>query len=482
MARSKTPSFITEIPLKVTCSQERGLLKRLDAARQVYNACLGESLKRLDLLRQSKAYQAAQKLPKGKARSQAFREADAAIGFREYDLHAYAKQFGHCWIGDHLDANTIQTVATRAFRAVKAYALGKRGKPRFKGKDQMDSVEGKTNQKGIRWRDDHVEWLGLKLEAIIDPDDPVIAHGLTSHVKYVRLVRRKLNGRHCFYAQLVCEGQPYQKPQNEVGEGLVGLDIGPSTIAAVGDGQAFLEPFCAELEPRWKEIRRWQRKLDRQRRANNPQNYNSDGTIKLGPKIWHKSKRQRQTEAKLSEFYRKQAAHRKTLQGQMANRVLRMGDTIKLEKVSYRSFQRNYGKSVGIRAPGTFVSTLQRKAESTGAIVEEFPTCTTRLSQTCHGCGTVAKKPLSQRWHFCDCGIVAQRDLYSAFLARCVVYNHDSGIYRLDVAQATAAWAAMEPLLRAASGRNPTGECPPVGGQPREGTEPVARDSLWSQG
>ena len=60
-----------------------------------------------------------------------------------------------------------------------------------------------------------------------------------------------------------------------------------------------------------------------------------------------------------------------------------MGDTIKLEKLSYRAFQRRFGRSVGMRAPGMFVERLKRKAESAGATVVEFPTHTTRLSQTC---------------------------------------------------------------------------------------------------
>ena len=447
MGQAKTDSFIVEIPLRVPPSEEKRLLARLEAARQVYNACLGESLKRLDLLRQSKAYQAARKLPRGKARSRAFREANAAAGFREYDLHAYAKQFGHSWIGDHLDAFTIQKLATRAFKAVQQYGFGKRGRPRFKGRNQMDTVEGKSNASGIRWRENRVEWLGLKLEAIINANDPVIAHGLSSHIKYVRLVRRKLNGRNRFYAQLVCGGQPYQKPKNEVGQGVVGLDIGPSTIATVSEREAFLEQFCAELEPRQKEMRRLQRKIDRQRRANNPDNYNPDGMIKPGPKVWRKSSRQRKTEARLAELYRKQAAHRKSLHGRLINRVLRMGDRIKLEKLSYRALQRRFGRSVGMRAPGMFVERLKRKAESAGAEVEEFPTRTTRLSQTCHNCGTVAEKPLSQRWHVCDCGIVAQRDLYSAFLAMCVEGE------RLNAGRAREAWPGVDSLLQAALSR-----------------------------
>ena len=338
---NQTESFVLALPLRVSSAQEKRLLVRLEAARQVYNACLGESLKRLDLLRQSKAYQAAKRL-RGKARTRAFRDANAAVAFREYDLHAYAKQFNHCWLGQHLDINTIQKLATRAFEAVQQYGFGKRGRPRFKGRNQMDTVEGKSNASGIRWREERVEWLGLELYAIIDLDDEVIVHGLHSRVKFVRIVRRKLNGRNRFYAQLVCEGQPYQKPKNKLGEGVVGLDLGPSTIAAVGERDAFLEQFCAELESRQAEIRRLQRKLDRQRRANNPANYLPDGRVRPDPKRWRKSARQRLTEAKLSELHRKQAAHRKSLHGQMINRLLRMGDTFKLEKLSYRAFQRRY--------------------------------------------------------------------------------------------------------------------------------------------
>jgi transposase len=449
MSKTKTPSFVLELPLRVTPTQERRLLARLEAARQVYNGCLGESLRRLALLRQSRAYQAARKLPKGprkaRARNLAFREANAVVDFREYNLHAYAAQFNHCWLGEHLDINTIQKLATRAFKAVQQHSFGRRGRPRFKGRNQMDTVEGKSNRSGIRWREPCVEWLGLKLEAIIDAGDPVIAHGLAARVKYVRVVRRKIEGRSRFYVQLVCEGKPYQKEKNYVGEGDVGLDIGPSTIAAVGDEEAFLAQFCAELEPRQKKIRVLQRKIDRQRRANNPDNYNADGTIRPGARRWHKSGHQLRTDAALAELYRKQAAHRKSLHGQMVNRILRMGNVIKMEKLSYRAFQRRYGRSVGMRAPGMCVVHLRRKAGSADALVDEFPTYPTKLSQTCHGCGTVAKKPLSQRWHRCECGVIAQRDLYSAFLAKCVEGD------RLNADRARREWSeGVDNLLQAA--------------------------------
>jgi hypothetical protein len=65
-----------------------------------------------------------------------------------------------------------------------------------------------------------------------------------------------------------------------------------------------------------------------------------------------------------------------------------------------------------------FIELLRRTVASTGGILLEVPTRTTKLSQFCHGCGKTLKKPLSLRFHQCQCGIgPVQRDLYSAFLA-----------------------------------------------------------------
>ncbi len=343
--------------------------------------------------------------------------------------------------------HVVQKLASRAFMAVDAWVLGKRGRPRFKGSRQMDTVEGKSNDVGIRWRDSAVAWRGLVLHAISDPRDPVVAHALSCRVKYVRLVRRKFASGDRFYAQLICEGVPYQKPQRRIGDGVVGLDIGPSTVAAVGESEAFLVPFCEDVVRRHRTIRRLQRKIDRQRRANNPDNYLPVGRVKPGLKRWVKSARQRLCVAALADLFRREAAHRKTLHGQLANRVLAMGRVIKTEKLSYRAPQRQYGKSVSVRAPGRFVSMLRRKAESAGGKVIEFPARRAQLSQVCHGCGAVKKKSLSLRVHRCECGVEMQRDLYSAFLAR---WTGEDGLLHAD--QARAAWSGAEPLLRAAWG------------------------------
>ena len=470
MKRSKTPTFVTEIPLKVSLSQETVLLKRLEAGRRVYNACLGEALRRAKVLRQSPLYQAAREMPAGekesperKARSKAFTQARRAAGFGEYDLHGYAKQFGCSYLGDHLDSLVVQAVASRAYHAVNDYMLGKKGRPRFKGWNQFDSVEGKTNTSGLRWKDNQVVWnvLGgrkLTLAPIIPAEDDVIEHGLSCPVKYVRIVRRKLNGRSRFYVQLVGKGRPYQKPENPLGQGTVGLDIGPQTVAIVSQTGAALKLFAAELEKRDAEIQALQRQIERQRRANNPDNYYPDrwerskggkgwvrkrGQSRPGQRTWVVSNRQRANQKRLAELHRRQAAHRKSLHGRLGNEILGMGDQISLEKLSYKALQKGYGRSTQFRAPGKFVKMLRRKAESAGGVTHEFPTHTTRLSQVCL-CGAVEKKPLSQRWHRCACGVVMQRDLFSAFLAMCVEDE------TLNAKKAGEIWLGLESVQWAA--------------------------------
>src|SRR5215469_8610396 len=182
-----TPSFVCELPLRVNCAQGRILIARLEAARQVYNACLGEARQRVRLVRESKTFQRARTLSKeDPERTMLFRAARAQHAFSDYALQAYAQQFGHSWLGEHLDSHVIQKLATRAYGAANRLLQGRAKRVRFKGRHQLDSVEGKTNAAGLRWCTDHLEWSGLVLPARLDPRDLVVVHGLSCPVKYVR--------------------------------------------------------------------------------------------------------------------------------------------------------------------------------------------------------------------------------------------------------------------------------------------------------
>ena len=119
-------------------------------------------------------------------------------------------------------------------------------------------------------------------------------------------------------------------------------------------------------------IRLLQRRIDRSRRANNPDNYNPDGTVKKGSSTWNTSNRGCRTAAKLAEHHRCLAATRKRDHGELVNDLLQIGGTIKIEKNNYRSFQRCFGRSTNRRGMGEFVEHLKRKAESAGCEVIEL--------------------------------------------------------------------------------------------------------------
>ena len=442
MKKSTTPTFLLELPLAVDAGQARRLHAHFEAARCLYNALLGEALKRLRRMRADPRWQEARAMPKTQKqeRRAAFNQLRQEYGFSEYALHAFAKAANCTWIADHIDSMIAQTLATRAYRAANRVCLGEAKRVRFRSKGRgLDSVENKRNDTGLRFvlqapEEGNQSWLVWgkdRLPALIDWDDPVVCHGLRHPIKYARLVRRKASSPNAqgadvqgyrYYAQLILEGKPHQKKKHTVGSDVVGLDLGPSTIAIVPrQGEARLLPLCEELTPDARTKRRLERKLDRQRRANNPHNYDEKGRIKKRGKrrlVWKNSKGYLATRRRLAHKERKLAAHRKSVHGRLVHQIVRCGNTIHTEKLSYKAWQKLYGKSVGHSAPGMFLDHLRRTVASTGGTLSEFPTRSTKLSQYCHGCKTYIKKPLSQRWHECPCGIgPVQRDLYSAFLA-----------------------------------------------------------------
>jgi hypothetical protein len=442
MKRSSTPTFLLELPLVVDAGQARRLRAHFEAARCLYNALLGESLKRLRAMRADPAWQEARAIPQAQKqeRREAFSRLRQAYGFSEYALHEFAKAANCTWIADHIDFMMAQTLATRAFQAANRVCLGKAKNVRFKSKGRgLDSVENKWNKSGLRFllqppdkgNQGWLLWRKDLLPALIDWDDPVVYHGLRHPIKYARLVRRKASSPNAqgadvqgyrYYVQLIVAGKPHQKKKHTVGSDVVGLDLGPSTIAIVPqEGEAQLLPLCDELRPDARAKRRMQRKLDRQRRANNPQNYDEKGRMKKHGKrrlAWKNSRGYLATRRRLAAKEHKLVAHRKSLHGRLVHQIVQRGNIIRAEKLSYKAWQKQYGKSVGRNAPGMFLKQLRRTVASTGGTLSEFPTHSTRLSQYCHGCGSYVKKPLSQRWHHCACGIgPVQRDLYSAWLA-----------------------------------------------------------------
>lgn len=461
MPRPTTPSFVCEFEVQATSKDLRVLRSRREAGRQLYNAVLGEALRRLARMRRDPAFEQAKALPKGRLRSAAFGSLREQHGFREYDLHAQASLARTCWLRSHLDVHAAQKVATRAFQAAERWSFGALGRPRFKRYGELESLEGKSNEAGIRFRQDAIHWGGafgkLVLPLVVVPGDEVQAHAIQvareGGVKFCRLLVRTIRGRERAFAQLVLEGETLQKAKHAIGHGRVGLDLGPSQVAVVTEGHVRTIPFCPGLDRQEAARRRFLRRLDHQRRANNPGNYREDGTVRPRSQRnpWRSSGRQEATRAALAEVLRAMAAQRKSLQGQAVNQVLALGTEIVTEKLDLLSWAKLWGRSVGHKAPGLFQSSLGRKAAARKGGLEEVPTRTTYLSSRCL-CGKRVKKELKERKHACGCafipgGMHVDRDEFSAFLAfHCREGKLDEGAAR----ESWQAWGA-DCLLRSPS-------------------------------
>ena len=422
------PAFTATFRIGYSPSQRKKCAARFHCGTAVYNAALREALDRASAMRGDPRWAKARTLRRDDLRRrELFDEARTAARFSKRELASFGSRLRVGWIRDGVPAQEAQALAERAFGAVASWVYRSRGRPRFKPMNRgIHSMSSKDGCGAIRLAGTgrHLQWgTGLSAPLVIDPASPVHSHALAAidsgRVLRVCIVARKIKGRRYYYAQVVCDGQPLQ--QYAAGEGEVGLDLGPSAVALVSDQGAWLETFCQGLDGNQAEVRRLQRKLDRQHRAGSPECFGQKGRHRKGRCRWAYSGLARLVRERLAEAGRRKAEHRKSLHGNLANRVLAQGQVVHVEKLSKVAWQKMYGRSVGFRAPGMFESVVARKAANAGGAVVEINPYQGRLSQACT-CGEIVKKPLSLRVHDCSCGVHEQRDIWSAFLAR-----HSSG-------------------------------------------------------
>src|SRR6476620_7122686 len=97
-----SPTFLLELPLQVNSQQAKHLRGHFEAARHLYNALLGEAVRRLDRMRAESRWQQARLIPRSdkQARTAAYAALRKEFGFAEYALHAFATQANTSWIAD----------------------------------------------------------------------------------------------------------------------------------------------------------------------------------------------------------------------------------------------------------------------------------------------------------------------------------------------------------------------------------------------
>ena len=425
------------MPLKTEKFQEDILDKNFEKCRKIYNACINELYKRYNHMRESKEYQNNCKY-KGKDRNKIFYELNKKYGLTEYSLHEFVKSMRKYF---NIDSMTTQKIATRAFNAFQGLIFHKANKIKYKKYGELNSIEGKNNKQGIRFRDNILLYNGMKIPAIINKNDIYAYMALQNKIKYCRIKREIIKGKYHYYIQLILDGVPPIKIHKDTGEikhiindGEVGLDIGTQTLAICSDKEVKLLELCPEVNNIEKEKRVIQRKMDRSKRNMNPNKYNENGTIIKGNSDkWIKSKNYINTQNKLKELHRKQREIRKQSHNKLTNYILILGNNIKVETMNFKELQmrskettinkntgkfnkkKRFGKSIANKAPSMFLTILDNKLKWNGKKLNKIDTAKVKASQYNHIEDKFIKKDLSERWNNFE-QLKIQRDLYSAFL------------------------------------------------------------------
>lgn len=427
------------LKLNPSTEQQKELEKRFRMATDIYRKSLFEIFRRVRNLKKDPLYKKAYKLPKGKERNEILKTLDKKYEMNHWhSIRSFANNYRNA---RHYDLRIPSTSACNlGRRAYDAYAKVKFGtSKRVIVPKMIDSFEGGKGD-GLRIRDGQLVF-SKKTHRMFIPiqfrNSEYEAWVLQDNLKFIRLLRREENFRVQYYIQLVIDGTPPNTHYRSSATGTVGIDIGTSTVAIVSDTKATLQELAPTIDKQENELARLQRKLDRQRRANNPNNYNEDGTVKAGPKRWVESNRQRKTREMIANIHRKQAMTRKLSHNAQTNEVLQLGDTFIVEKMNFKGLQarakettvsettgrfkrkKRFGKSIAHRAPASWVSTLAYKAAYAGKTFIEADTYALKASQYDHTSGEYTKHSLSTRVKQVGENTV-QRDLYSAFLLSCV--------------------------------------------------------------
>lgn len=266
---------------------------------------------------------------------------------------------------------------------------------------------------------------------------------------YAALVCKTIRGRMRVFVHITVEGKAVPKydskgnPRHKKGTGIVGVDIGTQHYAYVSDKKDGIDTLGAlddNFKKQQQKEKRLKRQMDRKRRANNPQNYDDDGTIKKGRKRWHNSNRYKKTLAKYKEQCRKNAVNRKYANNHKVNLLRELGDIVITEPKNWSKLQKKVkktkkndqgkyqrkkrsGKSLLKCNPGYFQEQLKKVFPVYIEVSKQY-----RASQYDHTADDYIKKKLSQRKYELYDGTMVQRDWYSAFL----LYNYDFQTQDID--------------------------------------------------
>ena len=447
---SDTGTYVLKARLKTKPQQEYQLYKLLCLYCRIQNILISHAKSCIANLERDKSYC---ELTNHKMSDKDKKQ--VKILLRKYkvtkaELYAYTKLQNKLHKGT-VNSAIVQKIAERVWQSVEAY-LYKNGEAlRFKKRRQYIGFSNKSVATGIRFKDNKIIINDdLQMPLSVRRNDVFFKNQLKEdRIKFFQIVRKYHKHKYRYYVLFYMEGisrNAYTK-----GNGTVGIDIGPSTIAWDSKTETNIQELGKGIVNIEHELRRLQRRRDRQNRANNPENFNADGTIRRNTKTfkkkWKRSKRMKHTDDRIKMLYSKRRNLLDLQHNILAKHLLSLGDifivedmnwaalakkakeTKKSEKTGRYQKKKRFGKSILNHAPAKLITLLNNKADMCGAKVVKVDCFKTAASQYDHTTGEFVKHDLNERKVTVGKDMI-QRDLHAAFNLRHIIKkDNDEYIY-----------------------------------------------------
>ena len=298
------------------------------------------------------------------------------------------------WSAIHIDV--LQDTLRRLDKAYQAFFRRvKKGEepgfPRFKGKGRYRSMTFSHLSKQL------VRNIRRRMARVVVPKIGHVAIRYHRHLPDGKIknltIQRKTSS---WYANIAVQVPDVPEMPDESIQTITGIDVGLESFLTTSNGDKVPNPcHFRELE---RELGKAQRVLSRCQKGS------------------HRRERQRERVAKIHEHI---ANQRRDFHYKTAHRLFTQCDAVAVENLKITNMVKNHllAKNISDAAWGNFRLTLASKAENAGKRVLKVKPHGT--SQSCSGCGSVVKKSLAVRVHYCpDCGLTLDRDHNAAINIR----------------------------------------------------------------
>ena len=193
-------NFVVQFPLKTEKYQEDILDKRFEIGRNIYNVLVDVTQKRYKEMIKTKKYrnllsQLSGDKTKDRSVWKQIKEIRKQFGMSEYSFHKDVQKLQHHF-SENIDSFTAQKIASNLWMAYEKLFFGNGEEVHYKKYGSLNSLEGKSNEAGIRFKNDIIMWNGLKMPVVINYNNYYESQALKSEISINTMFKLYLRELH----------------------------------------------------------------------------------------------------------------------------------------------------------------------------------------------------------------------------------------------------------------------------------------------